>query len=101
MNLKTFKDSLQAHTPPEELSSALKALWYDAKGDWNKAHELAQSEDDRTGAWVHAYLHRKEGDTSNAAYWYRRAGEPIAKSSLETEWEQIVQRLLHQSLEQQ
>ena len=87
MNLKAFKESLQANTPPEGLSLTLQALWYDGRGDWNKAHELAQSQDDHAGAWVHAYLHRKEGDRSNAAYWYKRAGEPMAQVPLEAEWE--------------
>ena len=97
MELKAFRDSLQASAPPAELSPALQALWYDAKGEWSRAHELVQAGDDRTGAWVHAYLHRKEGDASNAAYWYRRAGEPMQQGPLETEWEQIVERLLHHS----
>jgi hypothetical protein len=92
--LKAFRDSLQTDAPPAGVSPALQALWYDAKGDWNKAHELTQEQDDQTGAWVHAYLHRKEGDTSNAAYWYSRAGEPVTHVPPEAEWEQIVGRLL-------
>lgn len=97
MELKTFRDSLEASAPPAEISPALQALWYDAKGDWNKAHELAQEQNEQAGAWVHAYLHRKEGDTSNAAYWYKRAGEPMPQMPLETEWEQITERLLRGS----
>ena len=97
MDLKAFRESLQADMPPAGLSLALQALWYEAKGEWGKAHELAQEQDDRTGAWVHAYLHRKEGDTQNAAYWYRRAREPMAQVKLETEWEQLVGRLLNES----
>jgi hypothetical protein len=96
MDLQAFRDSLSANAPPAGLSRAVEALWYEAKGEWGKAHELIQAEDDATGAWVHAYLHRKEGDASNAAYWYRRAGEPMSHVPLEVEWEQIVERLLGQ-----
>ncbi len=95
MNIDTFKATLSAKTPPE-VSQALQALWYDAKGDWNAAHSLAQSEDSSVGAWVHAYLHRKEGDLSNAGYWYRRAGKPPASVPLEAEWEAIAEHLLSQ-----
>lgn len=69
-------------------------LWWDAKGDWTKAHESAQQDEGPQGSWVHAYLHRKEGDSSNAAYWYGRAGKHAAKSALETEWTEIVAALL-------
>ena len=72
----------------------LHALWHDARGDWNKAHEIAQDVDDEAGAWVHAYLHRKENDLGNAAYWYRRARKPVATDSLAAEWERIAQFLL-------
>jgi hypothetical protein len=84
-----FMTSLAESVPPK-ISPALVALWHDAKGNWSEAHEVAQEIDDATGAWVHAYLHRKEGDLGNAAYWYRRAGKPIASGSLEEEWRQIV-----------
>lgn len=95
MNLDSFKTGLKGPAPPAELSPALKALWWDAKGDWNKAHEFAQQvEDDKDGQWVHAYLHRKEGDLSNAGYWYRQAGKPVASASLDAEWEAIVKALL-------
>ena len=90
----SFKNSLAADAPPPGVTPALQALWHDAKGDWDTAHERAQAQEDRTGAWVHAYLHRKEGDPSNAAYWYRRAGRPVANVSLEAEWEAITQALL-------
>ena len=70
------------------------ALWHDGKGDWNRAHEVAQDVEDEAGAWVHAYLHRKEGDESNAAYWYRRATRPVERGSLDAEWKQIVEALL-------
>jgi hypothetical protein len=70
------------------------ALWHDARGDWEKAHGIAQEIDDANGSWVHAYLHRKEGDLGNAAYWYRRADRPVATDSLNDEWTRIVTELL-------
>ena len=75
--------------PPRELSPALQALWHDARGYWDAAHACAQVDEGREGAWVHAYLHRKEGDLGNAGYWYARAGRPVpAKGlTLEAEWE--------------
>src|SRR5690349_3529798 len=83
MNLQEFRDSLSKGIPPSGLSAALCGLWWDAKGDWDKAHESAQQDESSEGAWVHAYLHRKEGDKSNAQYWYQRAGKPPASDSLE------------------
>ena len=77
-----------------ELQGALLALWWDAKGDWEKAHEIAQDVVGADGAWVHAYLHRKEGDLGNAAYWYRRAGRGVASGDLRVEWEGIVGEML-------
>jgi hypothetical protein len=94
MNLQRFRDSLSGDNPPRELSPALSSLWWDAKGDWTKAHESAQQDEGPAGAWVHAYLHRKEGDSSNAAYWYQRAGKGGMKGSLEEEWNQIAVSLL-------
>src|SRR5207247_9865693 len=70
----------------------LQALWWDAKGDWNKAHECAQARDDAAGMSVHAYLHRKEGDQENAGYWYRRIRRPPATVSLDEEWEELADR---------
>ena len=93
MDLKAFKLSLQEQIPPET-SQALQALWYEAKGQWDKAHELAQQAPDPIGAWVHAYLHRVEGDESNAGYWYRRAHKPHSEASLPEEWEEIASALL-------
>ena len=78
----------------DALSGPLLALWWDGRGDWEKAHAVAQDVDGRDGAWVHAYLHRKEGDTSNASYWYRRAGQPVATGDLQSEWERMVVALL-------
>jgi hypothetical protein len=77
-----------------EFSGALLALWWDSKGDWQKAHEIAQDVPGADGAWVHAYLHRKEGDAGNAAYWYRRAGQPVAEEDSRNEWEHIVGQML-------
>jgi hypothetical protein len=86
-------DAVGRTQPPEGLSSALGALWWDRKGDWDQAHAAAQAGVGREGAWVHAYLHRKEGDLGNAGYWYRRAGKPVATGSLSAEWESIARAL--------
>ena len=94
MTLEDFRKTLRDAAPPPGLSLALRALWFDGRGDWDHAHETAQSVDDVHGAWVHAYLHRKEGDATNAAYWYRRARQPVATESLQEEWERIVVALL-------
>jgi hypothetical protein len=94
MNLSSFKESLSGIEPPQEASVYLKALWYDAKGEWGKAHKLIKDVDDKNAAWIHAYLHRKEEDISNADYWYRRAGKRRSETSLENEWEQLVTEFL-------
>ena len=94
MNLEQFRESLRREDPPRTLNFALAALWWDAKGDWIKAHESAQQDEEPKGSWVHAYLHRKEGDASNAAYWYRRADRAAASGPLEEEWLQITLELL-------
>lgn len=96
LTFEAFKESLDKATPPDELSLALQALWYDAKGNWDRAHEYTQQQDDQIGAWVHAYLHRKEGDIPNAGYWYHRAAKPMSELSLEREWEAIVKALLNE-----
>lgn len=93
MDLQSFQASLDAPAPPDA-GPALQALWYDGKGDWKAAHDRLQDQDDRDSAWVHAYLHRKEGDIANAGYWYRRAGQPVASGELAEEWAAIVQRLI-------
>ena len=80
----------------ESLSQALQALWYDSKGDWHKAHQIVQDARDDNSAWVHAYLHRKEGDISNARYWYRRTKRLESEENLQQEWQQIVTELLKQ-----
>ena len=94
MDLAAFRASLAEAAPPPHCSLALQALWFDGKGDWDKAHELAQADEGGPGDWVHAYLHRKEGDAFNAGYWYRRARKPIAKGGLEQEWGEIAAALL-------
>jgi hypothetical protein len=94
MDFEGLRGSLTVAEPPQDLSLAAQALWWDAKGDWQKAHQCAQEQEDETGAWVHAYLHRKEGDAANAGYWYRRAGKPAATVSLAAEWDAIARALL-------
>jgi hypothetical protein len=94
MNLAEFEESLHADRPPESLPGLLRALWHDAKGDWNAAHAGVQEEDSADAAWVHAYLHRKEGDLGNAGYWYRRAGRPPARGSPADEWKAITAALV-------
>ena len=94
MTLADFKATLSASAPPANLAAPLVALWHDGRGDWDTAHQVAQDIDDRTGAWIHAYLHRKEGDAGNAAYWYRRAARPVPSISLDAEWDEIVTALL-------
>lgn len=79
---------------PHQLTLALQALWHDARGDWERAHVLAQEAGGADGDWVHAYLHRKEGDEGNAGYWYSRAGHSRPNSSLDAEWKDIVSELL-------
>lgn len=98
MNFESFKTSLLGDEPPPSLAPALRAMWYEAKGDWHQAHEIVQAENDGDGAWVHAYLHRKEGDASNANYWYRRAEQPFPKLTSEAEWESLVTSLLSRRL---
>ena len=97
MDVATFRQSLTADAPPPGLSLAVQALWWDAKGDWDRAHECAQEQDDAVGAAVHAYLHRKEGDLSNAAYWYRRAGRAVESGTLLEEWNRIAAELLERA----
>ena len=94
MDTQKFRQSTTLATPPDGLSFALQALWWDAKGDWNKAHECAQARDDDAGMSVHAYLHRKEGDPENAGYWYRRIHKSPATVSLEEEWDGLARELL-------
>ncbi|MEZ4729746.1 MAG: hypothetical protein R3E79_21660 [Caldilineaceae bacterium] len=94
MTLQEFKASLQQETPPAGLSTALQALWQAGKGEWQASHAITQVQGDADVDWVHAYLHREEGDLNNAGYWYRRAGKPTSSQSLAEEWDEIAQALL-------
>ena len=94
MDIEAFRASLAAAGPSPTLSPALRALWLDARGNWDGAHDAARADEGGAGDWVHAYLHRKEGDASNAAYWYRRARKPVCQTSLDEEWEIIAKALL-------
>ena len=94
MTVAEFHQTLKDPAPPKVFSLLLKALWHDAQGNWDIAHQLIQNIQDKDAAWIHAYLHRKEGDELNARYWYRRAGREIPDSSLNTEWDAMVQHFL-------
>lgn len=94
MTLEEFRQTLSSATPPDGVSNLLYALWHDGKGNWEEAHNIAQDIENTDGSWVHAYLHRKEGDEWNAGYWYRRAGKPFCNESLDKEWDQLVNYFL-------
>lgn len=94
MEMEQFVSSLNQQDPPIAISVYLQALWYDGKGDWHKAHNIIQDIDDKKAAWVHAYLHRKEGDVGNARYWYTCAGKTFPSLSLQQEWENITEAFL-------
>jgi hypothetical protein len=95
MTLETFRASLSAAAPPADLDAPLTGLWWMAKGDWKRAHGSVDDEEGADAAWVHAYLHRVEGDLANAGYWYRRAGKPPSTRPLDDEWEEIAGALLN------
>ena len=95
MNLAKFKQLLQeGGSPPQSMSDTLKALWYDNNENWHTAHEIIQDIQSSDAFWIHAYLHRKEGDLGNALYWHNKAGQKKSEEELEKEWEQIAQHLL-------
>lgn len=94
MTLKEFKDSLSNSQPDPGTNDYLKALWYDGKDDWEKAHNIVQDIETSDAAHIHAYLHRKEGDLGNASYWYHRAHRKLPKNSLKVEWEDMVTEYL-------
>ena len=96
MNYERFMASIEHTSPPAELPLSLLALWYDARGNWDLAHETIQNESDETCAWIHAYLHRKEGDLWNARYWYNKCGRGEFKGSLSEEWQSITRSLLEE-----
>lgn len=94
MNLEKFKTSVVEEEPPLGLSTPLAALWWDAKGNWAKAHALVDELETRDGMAVHAYLHRKDGQAANADYWYQRAGRGCYRTALKAEWRTLVEALL-------
>jgi hypothetical protein len=94
MDAAAFRASVHLPAPPDGLSPPLQALWWDAKGDWSRAHDCAQADPGPVAAAVHAYLHRKEPDLANARYWYDRAGRPPASGGLDTEWDALAAELL-------
>ena len=102
MTFTEFKLSLNQNSPPENINELLIALWYDSKvgpseagSSWEKAHKIVQNIKGKDAAWVHAYLHRKEGDSGNASYWYSKAGKQFSNKTLDEEWEEIVRALLN------
>jgi hypothetical protein len=95
MTFNEFQLSINKSTPPKELSPLLKSLWFDAKGNWEHAHEIAQQNEDPESCLIHAYLHRKEGDVVNAGYWYRKAKHTIPEISIEDEWASLATRFLN------
>jgi hypothetical protein len=94
MNSLEFRESVSSSAPPADTLPPLAALWWAAKGDWDKAHTIVMNDEGAAAAWVHAYLHRVEGDLPNAGYWYRAAAKPVEKGPLEAEWNGIVAALL-------
>ncbi len=94
MTFDEFKQSLSNDTPPQDATPVLQAMWYQANGNWAKAHNIAQDNSSPEGDWVHAFLHRDEGDLSNAGYWYRRAQKPVASGPIAEEWKQLVEAFL-------
>jgi hypothetical protein len=93
MTIDEFRATLRDADPPP-VAPVLRAMWHAANGSWNEAHRIAQDINDRSGAWVHAHLHRAEGDLGNARYWYRQAAQREATDSLEAEWSRITTALL-------
>lgn len=93
-DITSFKETLKLSSPPSNFNLILKSLWYDAKGDWDSAHAQVDQLNDRDSAWVHAYLHRKEGDIWNADYWYGRAKKNRPDGTLEEEWEKLLEHFL-------
>jgi hypothetical protein len=94
MTLAEFKRTLAKSRPPADFVPALAALWWAAKDDWDRAHKLVMDAPGKDCAWVHAHLHRLEGDLDNAGYWYRQAGKPAATGALKAEWTAIVHAML-------
>ncbi len=99
MTLVDFKGGISKPKPPGGLAPPLEALWWAAKGDWDKAHKIVMKQESRDAAWVHAYLHRVEGDLDNAGYWYRQARRPAASGALDAEWNAIAAALIDKQAE--
>jgi hypothetical protein len=95
MNIEEFRKTMSGDKPLSSWSPLLRALWHDGKDQWEDAHNIAQDIHSTDGSWIHAYLHRKEGDNGNAAYWYHRAGKKLPTCSLSEEWEQLVSHFLN------
>jgi hypothetical protein len=96
MSLDEFRKTLSDPNPPANMSTELKALWQDGKGNWEASHNIAQDIHTASGSWIHAYLHRKEGDLGNASYWYSRANKKMPSYSLDQEWAEIATAFLNQ-----
>lgn len=95
-SINSFLDSLKSTTAPADVHHLLIAVWHGLRGEWDEAHNIAQDDESADAAWIHAWLHRQEGDLGNAAYWYRRAQRPVAKDvSHESEGREIAEFLLH------
>ena len=94
VTLAEFKRSISVAGPPPGLSIPLQGLWYAAKGGWDKAHRTVQDDSSRESAWVHAHLHKQEGDHSNAGYWYAKSPKNTSGLTPEAEWEEIARTLL-------
>ena len=97
MDYALFNHTLDMGAPPEDFSKELKALWWERKNYWDKAHDIVQNLPGKDAAWVHAYLHRKEGDEDNAAYWYNKAGQSIPGMDLNEEFREIIKALLEKT----
>ncbi len=95
VSIDIFRTALSQQTAPQSWSPALRALWHLGRGDWERAHQLAQTQNDIDAAWVHAHLHRIEGDLANARYWYSRAGRDPATVSLDEEFASIAADLMN------
>jgi hypothetical protein len=96
MTFEEFIISIQ-HDQPPDFSPYLESLWFERKGDWDKAHKIAQEIPDSGGSWIHAYIHRVEGDRWNSNYWYTKAGKKMPDISLKEEWESLVKYFLKKS----
>lgn len=94
-NYTEFQETLENNSPLPNWPEGLKSLWYEARGDWGASHDIAQDLHTELGSWIHAYLHRKEGDEWNAGYWYRQANRPFSKLSLDEELQEIVEFVLN------